>query len=133
MPQIGNLASKKADNTTAVTLTAIQPNGGDATPAVYVDMQSGDAAAFRSTHSYSFKKSGDGRSKRVHFKSAVPQVITENGVSRVVNTALFETSGVIPLSMPEQAVKDAYAIHISAQTAAAGTLVQAMPTGTALI
>lgn len=133
MPQIGNLSAKKADNTTVVTLTAIQPNGGDSTPAIFADLTSGDAAAFRAHHQYSFKKSGDGRSKRVHFKSQIPQVVTENGVSRVVNTALFETSGVVPLSMPEQAVKDAFAIHISAQTSAAGTLASAMQTGTALI
>lgn len=133
MPQIGNISAKKFDGVTAVVLTAIQPNAGDQ-PAVWQDA-SGLANAFRIEVTYSVRKSADGRSKRVRVKTVVPQLTTNTttGLTSIANRAIFETTGVVPGEMPLSAIKDAYAIHISSQIAANGTLAEAASTGTGCI
>lgn len=134
MPQIGNLSAKKFDGTTAVTLTAIQPSAGDQ-PAVWRDNSTGSAPRFRPELTYSVKTSGDRRSKRGYLKFRVPQLSTNTttGVVSVVNEALFEIRTVIPVEMPESAVKDAAAILASALLPAAGTLCQAVAEGSGVV
>lgn len=133
MPQIGNITAKKFDGVSAVALIAIQPNAGDQ-PAVWQD-SSGLANAFRIETTYSVRKSADGRSKRVRVKTVVPQLSTNTttGLTSIVNRAIFETTGVVPGEMPLSAIKDAYAIHISSQLAANGTLAEAAATGTGCV
>lgn len=134
MPALGNLSSKKWDGTTAVTLTAIQPSGGDI-PAMWRNNAVGNNAQVRPTLTYSFRKNAKGDAIRVYVKFVGPQYYTDavTTLEKVANTAIFELSGVVPLGMPEQAVKDHLAVLAHALLPANGTLAEAIATGTGVI
>lgn len=134
MPALGNLTSKKWDGTTTVTLTAIQPSGGDS-PAIWRDNAVGDNAQVRPTLTYSFRKNAKGDATRFYVKFVGPQSYIDavTSLRKVANTAIFELSGVVPLGMSEQAVKDYFAVMAHALLPANGTLAEAIATGTGVI
>lgn len=85
MPNISNLTVKKADGTTDVTYTALNPAGGDGIPAIFRSQTVGTAPAANPEVRVSSRSSKTGRVLRI--TAQYPKVQTISGVETVTTGA----------------------------------------------
>lgn len=111
MASIANIVVKKADGTTDITYTALQPSSGDGVPAVWRCESIGSAAGLRPTLTLSSKWNGPRTARRLDFVYQYPQVYTDTatGLSSVKNRAVISGSAVVPIEMPDSDVAEAIA------------------------
>lgn len=76
MAQQTNLTVTKADGTTNVTFTAIQPASGDRSPAVWRNESVGTAIAHRPRFQLSSRKAGNGDGRWLDYEFLYPTTVT---------------------------------------------------------
>jgi len=76
MAQQTNLTVMKADGTTAVTFTAIQPASGDRQPAIWRNESVGAAIAHRPRFTLSSRKAGNGDGRWLDYEFTYPSTVT---------------------------------------------------------
>lgn len=87
MPNITNLTVKKADGTTDVTYTALNPAGGDGIPAIFRSQGVGSAPAANPEFRVSSRANKAGRVLRI--TAHYPKVTTVSGAEQVNSGAVF--------------------------------------------
>lgn len=99
MPTMANVVVKKADGTTDVTYTAIQPAGGDGTEAVWRVESIGTIAGNRPYLVVSSKPTADRRARVVNWTLKYPETVTNSttGVISVRTTATAKGSFIVSL------------------------------------
>lgn len=109
MPQMANIVVKKYDGATDVTFTAIQPSGGDKSPAVWRDNASGTAIAHRTQLTLQSVMSGSRAVRRVIGSFNKPVVATVDGLPKVIHVVRGNFEFHVPLEAPETDLNEAAA------------------------
>ena len=99
MPTMANITVKKADGTTDVVYTAIQPAGGDGLEALWRVEAIGSIAGNRPVFSLKSKSTQDKRARVVDFSLIYPEIVTNasTGVASVRTRATFRGSIIVSL------------------------------------
>lgn len=101
MPSMANLTVKKADGTTNQVWTAVQPSGGDKSPAIWRNQSVGVAPAFMPEMRMTSRPNSDGTVRRIEGTIDWKQsAFGGDGIQRKVNTAYFKFELVLPQSLP---------------------------------
>lgn len=81
MPQITDITVKKADGSTDITYTALNPAGGDGIPAIFRSQTVGASPAARPEIRVSAKATKTGR--QIRLTGQYPTVVTSGGVDTI--------------------------------------------------
>lgn len=103
MPQMANITVKKADGTTDIVWSAMQPSSGDGVPAVWRSETVGTTAAVKPTLSTNSRWNGPRTARRVDGVVWYPQKYTDTntGLDLVANRGMLQLSGLLPTAMPD--------------------------------
>lgn len=114
MAQQTNLTVLKADGTTSVTFTAIQPASGDRNPAVWRNEAVGTAIAHRPRFTMSSRKAGNGDGRWVDYEFVYPSVVTgSDGRQSVAYKHVHKGSVLVLDNQPSADVSEAVAQAIN--------------------
>lgn len=85
MPTMANITVKKADGTTDIVYSAIQPAGGDKSPAIWRPEAIGNVAGNRPVFKLSTNPTADGKARVVDWSLQYPETYTNTttGVTSV--------------------------------------------------
>lgn len=85
MPAMANITVKKADGTTDVVYTAVQPSAGDTVPSRWCALTGAPTMASRPTFEFKARDNGPKTGRRVEWNFSFPETAVINGVTAVVN------------------------------------------------
>lgn len=108
MAALANLAITKADGTTAITWTGLQPSSGDGTAAVWKSLTIGTAQAHQPELRLSAREGGNGVSRVLRATAAYPQIATDSttGLTTVQRKGRFSAEWVFEKDMPQADVDE---------------------------
>lgn len=134
MPNMANLVSKKFDNTTVVTYTAVQPSAGDGSEAIWQDTTVGNSNATRPTIRFSIQNNGSRTARRAKVRFVGPQnyVETTTGLTKVAGNVVWELTATVPMAVPQQVARDYIASSLQALSVGSGPIAAAISDGQAL-
>lgn len=108
MPNLANITVKKADGSTDITWTGVQPSSGDTVPAVWRSNSVGTALAHRPYMNVSVRNNANKTLRRVTVEGFFPETAEgADGITRVINTAPMRAEIGIPNGMSDVAVTEA--------------------------
>lgn len=84
MPNMANITIKKADGTTSVTLTALNPSGGDRSLALWRDMASSTLSGAQTELTCSSKEAAGGTQRIVTWKLRMRYAVTDSTTGRII-------------------------------------------------
>jgi hypothetical protein len=105
---LATLAITKADGTTAISWTGLQPSSGDGTAAVWKSLTVGNAQAHQPELRLSARDGNSGSSRVLRVTAQYPQIQTDSttGVTSVVRRAKFSGEYVFEKDMPQTDVDE---------------------------
>jgi hypothetical protein len=107
MPTMANMTVKKADGTTDIVYTVVQPSAGSSQPAVW-RAPGGGAPAFQPELRVRAQGNQAGTTRRVEATISYPEYYVDaNGLTKVNNRALLTMACVVPTGMASTAVSEA--------------------------
>lgn len=111
MPSMANIVVKKADGTTDVTYTALQPASGDGVAAVWRNEAAGTSSAVKPTVSMSSRWNGPKTARRIDVSFVYPHTYTDanTGLALVKDKVPVTLSAVVPAAVPDTVVAEAVA------------------------
>lgn len=111
MPQMANITVKKADGTTDIVYSALNPSSGDSVPAVWRSEAAGAQANLKPTLSAVARWNGPKTARRVDAAVVFPQsyVDSTTSLTLVKNKVVINLSGVIPAEVPDTVLAEAVA------------------------
>lgn len=109
MPNQANITIKAADGTTDVVFTALTPAAGDRTPARWANLSANARANLRPTAEMTSRFNNARSARHVDFVLKYPEVVTVDGVDRIVGTALMSATCVVPLQVSDPVISEAVA------------------------
>lgn len=103
MAALAALVITKADGTTAITWTGLQPSSGDGTAAVWKSLTIGSAQAHQPELRLSAREGGNGVTRVLRSTASYPQIATDTstGLTSVVRKARFSCEWVFEKDMPQ--------------------------------
>lgn len=115
MPSMANLTVKKADGTTDITYSVLQPSSGDGVAAVWRSETVGSAAGHKPVAQVTSRWNGPRTARRVDFSFSYPQIYTDanTGLTSVSNKVPVTCSVVVPTSVPDSVISEAIAQAIN--------------------
>lgn len=111
MAQMADLTVKKADGTTNIVFTALNPSSGDKVPAVWRSETAGLAAALRPTFEMQSQWNGPRTARRVSINGQYPFIVTDTttSTSTVKARIPFQATWTVPAEVPDTIVAEAVA------------------------
>lgn len=107
MPQMANITVKKADGTTDVVYTALNPAGGDNTSARWQATALGAAAALRPTCEVRSRDNGNKDARVVQMQYTYRDVRVVDGVDTIVGTIPMTISATVPKHILDTVIAEA--------------------------
>lgn len=111
MAQMADIVVKKADGTTNITYTALQPSSGDGVSATWRAESVSGVSGLRPVLQMSSRWNGARTVRRVELQYNMPEIVTDSitGVSSVRNRFSFSCSFAVPSGMPDTVLAEAVA------------------------
>ena len=108
MAALANLSLFKADGTTTITWTGLQPSSGDGTAAVWKSLTIGNAQAHQPELRLSAREGNSGSSRVLRVTAQYPQIQTDSttGITSVVRKARYAAEFVFEKDMPQADVDE---------------------------
>lgn len=107
MPNMADITVKKADGTTNITFTAVNPSGGDRSVALWRSNSVATYAAGKPSLQCSSKSSANGQQRLVNWKLIYPYSVTDtNGITRVQSQMIASATITVPTIMPDTVVAE---------------------------
>lgn len=108
MPAIADLVIKKADETTNITFTGVQPSSGDGSAAIWKSQSVGTAPNHQPEARVSGREASNGAKRAIKATLLYPQIATNTttGVTSVVDRALFSGEWTVPKGMAQADINE---------------------------
>lgn len=84
MPNMANITVKKADGTSVVTLTALNPSGGDKSLALWRDQASSTLSGAQTELTCTSKEAAGGTQRIVSWKMRLRYAVTDSTTGRII-------------------------------------------------
>lgn len=112
---------KKADGTTDIVYTAIQPAGGDGTPAVWRQENAGLMVGQRPLFKMKVVPNGSNTARKVHIEHSYPFTYTDSatGLTKVMNVIYGSSDYLIPNECTDAMIAEAIHQKTNLEVAAA--------------
>jgi len=109
MPSMANITVKKADNTTDITFTALNPSSGDTVPALWRSETAGPSASLRPTLQMKSTWNGPRTARRVEVEYQYPYTLTDTTTSSTYVKARvpIKMTVTVPAEIPDTVVTEA--------------------------
>lgn len=111
MPNMANITVKKADGTTDITYSALQPSSGDGVNATWRSETAGSQANVKPTLVLASRWNGPRTARRIDFSFAYPQKFTDSQTSldAVANKVILAGNFTLPTGVPDTIAAEAVA------------------------
>lgn len=111
MPSMANITVKKADGTTDITFSALQPSSGDGVSATWRSETAGSQPNVKPTLAVSSRWNGPRTARRVDFSFMYPQKYTDSTTSldAVANRLILSGNFLLPAAVPDSEISEAVA------------------------
>lgn len=111
MPDLANITVKKADGTTDITYTGIQPSSGDKSPAVWKSQSVGSALAHQPELRVSARSNATRTARQVTVNVSYPALVTsaDTGITSVLKRFNMTAEASVPTDVPTALTDEATA------------------------
>lgn len=115
MPNMANITVKKADGTTDILWTALQPSSGDGVSAVWRSETAGVQANVKPTFALASRWNGPRTARRLDYSILYPQKYTDSasGLDLVANRAILSGNFTLPTGIPDLIAAEAVAQSVN--------------------
>lgn len=108
MPSLADITVKKADGTTDIVWSGVQPSSGDTVPCVWISQTVGSALAHRPWMRIKSRDNANKTLRRIDGEVSFPETATgADSITRVVNTVNAKFDVGVPNGMADTAVAEA--------------------------